>query len=616
MAAPTPHKRGNAASDRVDTSLEARQQAIAAESVNEDMQREGGDVTGTSPQALQRTASLGYSMSGSYRRPSYVATGATRSTFLPAVQQPERGYLTKDEEEAVREDERSLLRDNKILLPKHPRRSSAVSNSMTRSLIANLRRKSKPDEEATIDSAIADGPSETTPLIPGADPTLPYGGQDSPEELDAKWDEAVTAGKISTTWQREAKVLARYSRSLVLTFFLQYSLTVCSVFAVGHIGKLELGAVSLGSMTTNITGYAVLQGLATSLDTLCAQAYGSGQHKLVGLQTLRMILFLWVVLIPIAAIWLSGARILSKIVPERETAELAGLYLKITLIGTPGYAAFEAGKRFVQAQGLFTANLYVLLIVAPLNAFMHWLFVWHFGWGFIGAPISVAITELLMPILLFFYIYFINGRECWGGFSTAAFRNWWPMIRLALPGLVMVLAEYLAFEILTFGASWISSSHLAAQSVLSTILVLTYQIPFPISVAASTRIANLIGATLAPAARTAANVALVAAVFVGLLNMIVLSSLRNYIPVLFTNDKSVSDLVAQTLPLCAAFQLFDAVAANCNGILRGIGRQEFGGYVSLAAYYGIAMPLSFGLGFGLKWGLLGLWTGPAIALAL
>jgi hypothetical protein len=38
--------------------------------------------------------------------------------------------------------------------------------------------------------------------------------------------------------------------------------------------------------------------------------------------------------------------------------------------------------------------------------------------------------------------------------------------------------------------------------------------------------------------------------------------------------------------------------------------------VNLFAYYAIAMPISFGTGFGLKWGLIGLWSGPAIALFL
>jgi len=75
------------------------------------------------------------------------------------------------------------------------------------------------------------------------------------------------------------------------------------------------------------------------------------------------------------------------------------------------------------------------------------------------------------------------------------------MIRLALPGLLMVEAECLAFEILTLAASYFGTSHLAAQSVLATIAAFTFQIPFPISIAASTRIANLIGATLADAAK-------------------------------------------------------------------------------------------------------------------
>ena len=100
------------------------------------------------------------------------------------------------------------------------------------------------------------------------------------------------SGQIQNNWKREAKVLVQYSAPLMLTFILQNSLTLTSVFTVGHIGKIELGAVSLGGMTANITGYAVYHGLATSLDTLCAQAYGSGRKKLVGLQLQRMVFFL------------------------------------------------------------------------------------------------------------------------------------------------------------------------------------------------------------------------------------------------------------------------------------------------------------------------------------
>ena len=81
-----------------------------------------------------------------------------------------------------------------------------------------------------------------------------------------------------------------------------------------------------------------------------------------------------------------------------------------------------------------------------------------------------------------------------------------PMVKLALPGLLMVEAEFLAFEILTLASSYFGTTHLAAQSILSTLTALTFQIPFPISIAASTRVANLIGATLTDAARTSAKV--------------------------------------------------------------------------------------------------------------
>ncbi len=190
------------------------------------------------------------------------------------------------------------------------------------------------------------------------------------------------------------------------------------------------------------------------------------------------------------------------------------------------------------------------------------------------------------------------------------------MIRLALPGLLMVEAEVLAFEILTLAASYFDTSHLAAQSVVATLAAYTYQIPFPISIAASTRVANLIGATLTDAAKVAARVAGFAAVLAGLFNVILLSGLRSYIPQLFTSDPVVIALIAKVLPLCAAFQLFDALAACCNGILRGLGRQEIGGYVQLFCYYAVAMPISFGTAFGLGWQLEGLWAGVAIALGL
>lgn len=317
-----------------------------------------------------------HSLAGSYRRPSYF-TSVNHSTVIPSNDdyQP----LTHSELEDAIEQERHLLSDNNVIPPEHAhgkpqglqhKLSSLFSTSPqegSSKYYGSIRRASGPDAET---GAVA---TESTALL-GA----PRGEGDAmgPEEIDRKWEEAVTAGLINTTWQREARVIGKYSAPLMVTFLLQYSLTVASIFTIGHLGKEELGAVSLASMTVSITGNAVYSGLATSLDTLCAQAYGSGKRKLVGLQMLRMVFFLWLVTIPIAILWYFSEHILAKIVPEKEVAQMAGLYLKVALLGTPGFACFESGKRYLQAQGVFSASLYVLLVCAPLNAFMNWFFVW------------------------------------------------------------------------------------------------------------------------------------------------------------------------------------------------------------------------------------------------
>ena len=508
----------------------------------EDEEEEGDGEEQMGSTSAPTGASSRYSLTGSYRRPSFVAAG--NRARLPFGTDVER--ISRDERHRILEEERSLLMDNNLIPPKHPR-GEGEGEGRRRGLFKVMSipggdGKVSPGSER-LGAAGNGGPSESSPLL--GDLSQPYGGQGDPENVSAKWEEAVKEGKIQTTWQREAKVLTGYSVPLMATFLLQYSLTVASIFTLGHLGTEELGAVSLASMTANITGYAVYQGLATSLDTLCAQAYGSGRKKLVGLQMQRMIYFLWAITIPIAIVWLLADRILLAIVPERRVAELAGLYLKVVIIGAPGYAAFEAGKRFVQAQGLFSASLYVLIVCAPINAFLNWFFVWKLEMGFVGAPIAVAIIDNCLPLGLFVYVRFFskNGMSCWNGFTKKAWQNWYvpfpyialqphqtltisprgPMVRLAIPGVIMVEAECLAFEILTFASSYFGVEVLAAQSILATLTNITFQMPFPLSIAASTRVANLIGATLVDAAKMTTKVAFFGAVLIGVFNVVLLS---------------------------------------------------------------------------------------------
>lgn len=428
-----------------------------------------------------------------YRRPSGVAYGGTRPVLNPkTIDDPGLSAL---ERKQSRDAERSLLRDNHVLPPKHPAQKHRSLASRVYRRLFSTKLPPAGDERPPV---VIQPPSETSPLL-----GVP---SDDEEALDQQWEQAVAQGRIRTTWQRETKTLAEYSWPLIITFFLQYSINVASIFAVGRIGKSELGAVSVANMSAAITCIAPFQGMATSLDTLCAQAYGSGHKHLVGLQCQRMACFLFTLMPFIAVLWYFATDILLLIIPEPDSARLAGLYLKVMIFSIPGTILFECGKRFTQAQGLFRATTYVLLIAAPINALILWILVWKLELGFVGAPMAVAITDSLLPVLLFLYVRFVDGSQCWGGFTKRALSNWWVMIRLALPGMIMVEAEWLAFEIMTLLASRFGSEHLAAQSALATLGSISYQIPFPVSIASSTRIANLIGAGLVDASKTAAKV--------------------------------------------------------------------------------------------------------------
>ena len=344
--------------------------ALIAKDLEQYAQDEGDDSSQSDhdeddSDATLRGPSNNLSLTGSYRRPSYFTT-VSKSTVVP--RQVDHGRLFGQEREDAIEQERDLLADNNIIPPDSA--GKAREGSLKHKISGMFSRRGSTSKPEPL-------PNESTSLLaPSERAEGTVSNVQDAEEIDKKWEEAVKAGLIQTTWQREAQVVGKYAMPLMFAFILQYSLTVASIFTLGHLGKEELGAVSLASMTANITGYAVYQGLATSLDTLCAQAYGSGKKKLVGLQMQRMVYFLWTITIPIALAWVFADKILVRIVPETEVAVLAGRYLKIVALGAPGYALFESGKRYVQAQGLFWASLYVLLFCAPLNAFMNWLFVW------------------------------------------------------------------------------------------------------------------------------------------------------------------------------------------------------------------------------------------------
>ncbi|ODV77791.1 ethionine resistance protein [Suhomyces tanzawaensis NRRL Y-17324] len=453
-------------------------------------------------------------------------------------------------------------------------------------------------------------------------------GADEDEVIDAFENAVINKQLEETTWQIELVSLFKASIPLVVTFLLQMSLSTVSVFTVGHLGATELAAVSMGSMTANITGYATIQGISTALDTLCPQAFGAKKYTLVGAYIQKCIALIVVVMLPILVIWVFfGYGLICLIVPDKETAKLAAVYLKYIAPGIPAYIAFECGKRFLQAQGIFHISTYVLLIAAPSNLVMNIFLVNRIG--YLGAPIAVAINYWIMALGLIVSIVFfidkdqtpsgIHPLSCWGGLNVRqAFTGWKKLASLALPGLVMLEAEFLAFEILTLMASYLGTVALAAQSIGTTMAALAYQVPFAIGIASSTRIANFLGAGLVSAARTSTKVSISFGLVISILNFLVLFCFQTQIAQAFTKDEDVIRTVGGVMWLIAIMQISDSMNANSAGCLRGQGQTKIGGIVNFVSYYMLGIPLSIYITFYSRFGgtLHGLWFGSFVALTV
>ena len=418
---------------------------------------------------------------------------------------------------------------------------------------------------------------------------------------------------MKTNYKIESKSLFKNSIPLVVTFILEHFFSIVALVVVGKLGTKELGAVSLATMTATIT-FAIFEGTATALDTLCPQAFGARNYEMMSIYVQRTNVLSLVMFLPCALFWWFSGAVMKYVIDDPKVVYLTQLYLRFLILGAPGYILFENSKRFLQAQGIFEAGTGILFISAPINIGLSWFLVWNetYGIGYVGAPISAGVNYWLMFVLLIGYVAYIDGKKCWFGIASweELFSDWGNIMRLAIPGIVMMESEYMAYEIMTLFASYFGAVQLAAQSAVSSIASLTYMVPFSVGIAAATRIANFIGGQNMKGAITATRVAMIASIIVSTLNFLILWSFRYPIARVFSNDPEVISLIVNLLnPLVSVLQIFDGIASVSSGILRAQGSQKIGGYINFISYYAFALPLAMILSKIVGLEVYGLWIG-------
>ncbi|KAK9105819.1 hypothetical protein Scep_022663 [Stephania cephalantha] len=424
---------------------------------------------------------------------------------------------------------------------------------------------------------------------------------------------------------RKSKVVEEVKKQLWLAGplisvnFLQYCLQIISLMFVGHLGELPLSGASMATSFATVTGFSLLMGMGSALDTLCGQSYGAKQYHMLGIHMQRAMFVLFLVSIPLAFIWASTRPILVAVGQDPEIAAEAGRYARFMLPCLFAYGLLQCHVRFLQTQNIVFPMMIFSAIIMALHIPSCWILVFKLGLGSRGAAIANCISYWLNVILLALYVQLSPAcRKTWTGFSMEALHNILNFIRLAIPSAVMVCLEMWSFELLVLLSGLLPNPKLET-SVLSVSLntcAMVWMIPFGLGGAISTRVSNELGAGHPQAARLAVRVVLFLAVVEGIVVGLVMILIRNVWGYAYSNEEEVVKYFASMMPLLATSNFLDGIQSVLSGNARGCGWQKIGAFVNLGAYYLFGIPSAVLLAFVLHFGGKGLWSGIICALSV
>ena len=386
---------------------------------------------------------------------------------------------------------------------------------------------------------------------------------------------------------------------------------------VGHLGKLPLDAVGMGVSTTSLL---LVVGLGISMGAVprVAAADGRGDHPALG----RLL---------VGTVWLNalvGALLaaLSQLLPwalphlgqSAEVVALAGPWVRVVGLSLLPLMVFQGFREWAEGLGLTRQAMQLSIAANVLNALLCYALIFgHFGapkMGLMGSAWATLISRLGMALLMAQFV--LRNRElapkrpaaaaAWLRPGLAELRG---QLALGLPIGVQMMLEVGAFSTSFIMIGWLGTTPQAAHQIAINVASVTYMAATGIAAAATIRVGNLRGSGDLMGARQAGFAAYWLAFGFMTAMGLLLVGLRHVVPGFYNSDPAVLAQAATLLTIAAAFQVSDGLQVVGLGALRGLEDVKIPSVVALLAYWALALPLGYGLGFGLKMGAPGVWLG-------
>lgn len=432
-----------------------------------------------------------------------------------------------------------------------------------------------------------------------------------------------------TPLRAEAAVLARLAWPIVLTNLGWMMLGTVDTVMLGRLSKEALAAAILGNVWIGLTQLAAM-GVVMGMDPLVSQAHGAGDTRRLGLTLQRGLVLGLALAVPlwwsryVTADVLDAFRALAERLGgpdaaagfDPAVAREAERYAVSQAFAEPFFLAYVALKQYLQGRGILRPALVVTGLAIALNAALNQVLIFELGYGIAGAGAATGITRVFLALGLLFAIR--RGalhRGAWVPWSADALRGQGELLRLGVPVGAHFALEVGAFGISTLLAGLLGVVATAAHGIAINVASVTFMLPLGVSLAAVTRVGNLIGEGRRDDAQRSAWLAI--AMGVGLMAAAALLLLvgRRLIPSLYTGDGAVLAAAAAVLPIAAAFQVFDGTQVVGGGVLRGMGRTMPPAVFNFVAWYVVGLPLAWHWAITLGHGLAGLWWALAVGLA-